>query len=196
MEELKIFITSDWHFNHDREFVWKERGFSSVEEMNEEIIRRHNSIVQPHDLVYVLGDNCLGGGSEEMLAANKELIKRLNGKLIMINGNHDTDRRIEMYKYCRNVFDTGRDALRFKYKKYHFFLCHFPMLTANYDEGPKEVLLNLHGHTHQKTNFTEGSWSNYHVGMDSHNCYPVLLDNIIEEIKAEYNRLKEIKEKI
>lgn len=196
MEEPKIFITSDWHFNHDKEFVWKERGFSSVEEMNEEIIRRHNSIVYPQDTVYILGDNCLGGGSEETLAANKELIERLNGKLIFINGNHCTDKRIEMYRSCKNCIDAGKDAMRFKYKKYHFFLCHFPMLTANYDEGPKEVLLNLHGHTHQKTNFTEGSWSNYHVGMDSHDCYPVLLDNIIEEIKAEYNRLKEIKEKI
>ena len=30
-----LFFTSDWHFNHDREFVWKQRGFSSVDEMNE-----------------------------------------------------------------------------------------------------------------------------------------------------------------
>ena len=27
----------------------------------------------------------------------------------------------------------------------------------------------------------------YHVGIDSHNNYPVLLDDIIEEIKTKYN---------
>ena len=186
----KIFFTSDWHFNHNREFVWGARGFSSVQEMNEEIIIRHNQIVYPDDIVYVLGDNCLGGGSEETLAANKELIECLNGKLIFINGNHDTDKRIEMYRSCKNCVDAGKDAMRLKYGKYHFFLSHFPMLTANYDEGPKQVLLNLHGHTHQTTNFMPGLWSNYHVGMDSHDCYPVLLDNIIEEIKMEYQREK------
>ena len=27
----------------------------------------------------------------------------------------------------------------------------------------------------------------YHVGVDSHNCYPVLLDDVITEIKNEIN---------
>ena len=27
----------------------------------------------------------------------------------------------------------------------------------------------------------------YHVGVDSHNCYPVLLDDAITEIKNEIN---------
>ena len=31
----KIFVTSDLHFGHDREFIWKARGFNSVQEMNE-----------------------------------------------------------------------------------------------------------------------------------------------------------------
>ena len=45
----KIFICSDLHFNHDREFIWGSRGFHSVEEMNEAIIERHNSKVNPED---------------------------------------------------------------------------------------------------------------------------------------------------
>jgi DNA-directed RNA polymerase specialized sigma subunit len=28
----KIFLTSDTHFGHDREFIWKVRGFNSVKE--------------------------------------------------------------------------------------------------------------------------------------------------------------------
>lgn len=28
-----IFITSDLHFNHNKDFIWKKRGFSNVNEM-------------------------------------------------------------------------------------------------------------------------------------------------------------------
>lgn len=34
----KIFLTSDLHFNHDREFIYGPRGFKSVEEMAEEML--------------------------------------------------------------------------------------------------------------------------------------------------------------
>ena len=52
----KIFITSDWHLNHSQPFIWQARGFNSVEEMNSELIRRHNKLVTADDDVYVLGD--------------------------------------------------------------------------------------------------------------------------------------------
>ena len=55
-----IWLTSDFHFGHDREFVWKARGYSSVEEMNEIQIEKFNSLVQPDDTIYILGDLMLG----------------------------------------------------------------------------------------------------------------------------------------
>ena len=48
-----------------------------------------------------------------------------------------------------------------------------------------QTTLNLYGHTHQVNNFYQGMPYMYHVGVDSHNCYPVLLDDIIEEMKAQ-----------
>ena len=41
----KDWITSDLHFCHDREFVWETRGFQNVEEMNEAIVERFNSVI-------------------------------------------------------------------------------------------------------------------------------------------------------
>ena len=41
---MSVFLTSDLHFNHDREFVWKVRGFDSVQEMNEAIIKNINRL--------------------------------------------------------------------------------------------------------------------------------------------------------
>jgi calcineurin-like phosphoesterase family protein len=189
-----IWLTSDWHFNHDREFIWKARGFSSVQEMNEEIIRRHNALVNPNDDVYVLGDSSLGGGDTQILATNKALIERLNGRLHIIRGNHDTDRRVAMYESCENVVGPVLYADMLHYNGYHFYLSHFPTLTSNLEkESLKQCTCNLFGHTHQTTNFHLDMPFMYHVGVDSHNCEPVLLDNIIEEMKMKVIEcLKEI----
>lgn len=188
-ENPTIWFTSDLHFNHNREFIWKARGFNSVEEMNEEIIRRFNEKVKPYDDVYILGDIALGGGSEETLAKNKALIERLNGHLFIMIGNHDTDRRVMMYKNCFNVVGTIKYADIIHYRNYHFYLSHFPTMTANLEkESLKQCTLNLYGHTHQKDNFYLDMPYLYHVGVDSHNCYPVKLDDIIMEM---HNKVEE-----
>lgn len=181
----KIFLTSDWHFLHDREFVWGVRGFHNVHEMNEAIIERHNSVVAPEDEVYVLGDLALGGGGTEVLEAAQRLIERLNGRIHVVLGNHDTAKRTEMYQKCKNVVEVCGWATMFGYRGYHFYLSHFPTLTANLEkETLKQCTINLFGHTHQGSNFHEDRPYMYHVGQDSHNCYPVLLDDAIEEMKA------------
>ena len=60
----KIFLTSDLHFGHDREFVWKVRGYNSVEEMNEAQVRKWNETVSENDSVYILGDFCWNNQQE------------------------------------------------------------------------------------------------------------------------------------
>lgn len=191
---MAIYLTSDLHFNHNREFIWKARGFTNVQEMNEEIIKRHNALVRPDDDVYILGDSSLGGSDEQILAANKALIEQLNGKLHIIRGNHDTDRRVAMYKSCKNVVGPVLYADMIHYKGYHFYLSHFPTLTGNLEkESLKQCTCNLFGHTHQTTNFHMDMPYLYHVGVDSHDCKPVLLDDIIKEMEIKVIEcLKEI----
>lgn len=187
-----IYLSSDLHFNHDREFIWGARGFSSVNEMNEAIIERFNSVVSSEDTVYLLGDICLGGGTKEVLEENKKLIERLNGELIILRGNHDSNSRVEMYKTCKNVISAGEWATMIDYRKYHFYMSHFPTLTTNLEkESLHQCTCNLFGHTHQKNNFNMGIPSYYHVGVDSHDCYPISLNNIIEEMKIEFNKCLE-----
>lgn len=182
-EATKIWLTSDLHFNHDREFIWKARGFQSIQEMNETIVERFNSLVRPGDRVFCLGDVCLGGGSPQTLEANKKLIESLNGNITILFGNHDTDSRIAMYQSCKNVIEAQKWVDVLKYKKYNFYLSHHPTFTANLEkESLKQCLCNLYGHTHQINNFYEDRPYMYHVGVDSHNCYPVSLDDIIDEM--------------
>ena len=60
--------------------------------MNETIIRRHNERVKPEDTVFFLGDFCFksksGRGEGEGYKA-EHYLSQLNGKMIMIRGNHD-----------------------------------------------------------------------------------------------------------
>lgn len=177
----KIFMTSDLHLCHDREFLYKPRGFDCIEDMNTAIVERWNAVVAPEDTVYVLGDIMLNDNDEGI-----RLFKMLNGKIHIILGNHDTAVREDLYCFCWHVVEISY-ATVIKYGKLRFYLSHYPTITTNLDEAHfSEHLLNLYGHTHQKTNFFNDNPFMYHVGMDSHDCTPVDLDTIIEEMKAKY----------
>jgi hypothetical protein len=94
-----------------------------------------------------------------------------------------------------HVLDSGIDGLvasaaTIKYKKYQFYLSHHPTLTSNLDKTPflKMHLINLFGHTHQQNHFHQDIPYMFHVGMDSNNCTPVLLDDAIEMMKQEFQK--------
>ena len=183
----RIFVTSDTHFGHDREFIWGPRGFASSEEHDKTIVANWNSVVFPEDTVYVLGDLMLGDNVK-----GTECINQLNGNIYVIRGNHDTDNRWNnVYANIEKLNLIGwADVIH--YKKYHFFLSHFPTNTTNIEaESLKQCTLNLFGHTHSKEKFREDIPFYYNVALDAHNNCPVLLDNIIEEMKEKYNECLE-----
>ena len=180
-----IWLTSDLHLEHDREFIWKARSFESVKDMNEQIISRWNTLIKPEDEVYILGDIMLGNNIKGMWA-----IAELNGRLHLIRGNHDTDTRIALFKGCSQFIEIC-DAKYLKYGKYHFYMTHYPCLTGNLEkESLTQMTLNLHGHTHSQKKFFYDLPYCYNVGMDAHNCVPVSIDEIIEDMK---NKVEECK---
>ena len=81
----KIYFTSDLHFGHENVIKFDNRPFKTVEEMDEELIRRWNAKVGKGDLVYVLGDMIWKSRNGDA----EQLIKSLNGQIILIKGNHD-----------------------------------------------------------------------------------------------------------
>lgn len=179
---MAIFLTSDLHFGHNRGFIYEPRGFSSIDEHDVEIIKRWNERVEPNDEVYILGDLMLNDNIHGL-----ECLNQLNGIKHVIRGNHDTDVRWQLY-FDNNMRVHGwSDVIR--YRKYHFYLSHFPTLTGNLEaESLHQCTLNLFGHTHSKDMFYEDRPYMFNVALDAHNCYPVLLDDIIEHMK---NKVKE-----
>lgn len=184
----KVFLTSDLHFGHDRRFLYEPRGFSSIEEHDATVLKNIQELVDPDDDLWVLGDLMLGNNEHGM-----ELLRQLPGHLHIIRGNHDTDARWALYATLPNVTLHGwADTLR--YKKYNFYLSHYHTDVSNLDDQPqlRAHVLNLFGHTHQKNSFWHDIPYYFHVGLDSNDNKPVLLDDIIERMKKENQKCIEL----
>ena len=147
--------------------------------MNEAIVNRWNKVVDVYDTVYILGDLILGNNEIGI-----DYLNRLNGMFCVVRGNHDTSTRIELYENnCKNIIEVC-DARYLKYSKYHFYMTHYPCLTGNLEkESLTQMTLNLHGHTHSQKKFFYDLPYCYNVGMDAHNCTPISIDEIIEDMK-------------
>lgn len=184
----RIWITSDLHIGHNRDFVYKDRGFETIEEHDATLVRNWNELVAPEDTVYILGDVMLKNNlSDDGFLYGMSVLKKLNGRLIVIRGNHDSKEKIEKYMECVNVIKAGDAALYLDYPEtgsYHFYLTHYPTLVSHKKlKQMKTALINLYGHTHQKDRFYNEHPYMYCVCLDAHDMRPALLDDIIEEIK-------------
>lgn len=82
--EYNIFVISDTHFNHRNVITYSGRPYSDVEEMNKDLISRWNSVVSKNDIVIHCGDFALDKNS-----TIQNLRNQLNGRIILVRGNHD-----------------------------------------------------------------------------------------------------------
>jgi calcineurin-like phosphoesterase family protein len=133
------FVISDHHLGHTNS--WEKfklsdgsplRPFTSTEEMNETMIERHNAKVKEQDTVYFLGD----------VVINKkylELVKRMNGRKILVRGNHDIFKDED---YREVGFEQIHGVRVFVDK---FILSHIPL---HPDCVSERFRVNVHGHLH------------------------------------------------
>ncbi|ALS22098.1 metallophosphoesterase [Paenibacillus naphthalenovorans] len=137
---MEVWFTADTHFGHKNIIAYENRPFNSVEEMDEELIDNWNSYVEPYDLIFHLGDVFFYNSKKQ-----QEMIPRLNGRKILIRGNHD-----EGYS------DSKFHQLGFDVHNYYIFdkflLSHYPQQ----EEALWELILqtdiigNVHGHVHSR----------------------------------------------
>lgn len=182
----KIFFTSDLHFGHENVLRFDNRPFRTIEEMDEELIRRWNVKVDKGDLVYVLGDLIWKSANGEA----HNLIKRLNGQIILIKGNHDrflhnaaAKNALAGVKDYDDIAVTLNDGSKKRCILSHYFI---PMYN-----GHRYGAIHLHGHSHTteeaKVEIEFAKWLNqngyenqiYNVGCMYWNYEPVTLDEIL-----------------
>ncbi len=118
-----IWFQSDLHVFHKNIILYAKRPYSSVEEMNEALIKNHNAVVKPNDTVWNLGDFSFGTKEQ-----TTEVLKRLNGKINIVLGNHDRiikDNKEFLLK--EGLVESIQEYKTFNYNKQFFVLFHFPM---------------------------------------------------------------------
>lgn len=113
------FFVSDLHFFHKLAHHMYRSKFATIQDSDEEIIRVWNKTVKAKDIVYVLGDVTFG-----KYEPTKEIIQRLNGRKILIRGNHDE--RFSSKTFINMGFEDVRDTFVFKKDGEKWLLSHFP----------------------------------------------------------------------
>lgn len=158
---MATYITSDLHFFHKNILKYNPdtRPWENVEEMNEGVINVWNSIVDKNDVVYHLGDFSFGNPAQ-----TEDVLARLKGKIIFIEGNHD-----HALKRVRNT----TPYLEMKHNGTHAVMCHYPLVLWNRSHHGSVMLF---GHCHGSY---EGNGRTMDVGWDA-NGRILLLDEAVE----------------
>ncbi|MDE7405755.1 MAG: metallophosphoesterase family protein [Clostridiales bacterium] len=182
-----IYFTSDLHLGHKNSITISSRPFTDIEEMDETLINNWNNRVKVDDTVYIIGD--FVWESKDPFA----YLPRLNGKKVLIAGNHD-------YKWLKRhgmaiVADDGRVEFR-DYSEYFIniaqyvemsldgvavTLCHYPMLEWNASRKYGGYLIHGHIHNSRDKKYVP-LWVLPHAlnaGVDINNYAPVTFDELI-----------------
>ena len=180
----KVFFTSDTHWGHTNILEFCNRPYKNVEEMNHCLIDNWNKKVPADGLVFHLGDFAWGG-----YPFWKNIRDQLNGKIILIKGNHDE----------KNLTTTGAQEL-FEHIAYQMkirvegraiYLNHNPFLCyGGTYRDPKGLVYQAFGHVHSgpgaKGLDVERLGvlfpTQYDVGVDNNNYEPISWAEFNEKI--------------
>jgi calcineurin-like phosphoesterase family protein len=173
---MKTYITSDLHWGHKNIMnfcpVSRARFRNDVDYMNEAMVREWNDLIEPQDLVYILGDVAF-------LPAPKavEYMRRLNGRKILVQGNHD--RKLLQDAGFRDCFEEIHHYLDITYNGTKCVMSHFPFL--EWDQMHRGSIM-FYGHLHGGTTGME-KYRCMDVGMDATGEIAISMERAINRVK-------------
>lgn len=174
---MRTFFTSDTHFFHKNIIKYCKRPWytsldsssgvpivsdDDVVRMNASLVQLWNSVVEPDDEVWHLGDFAFG--IEDVDGKIPDIVSKLNGKINLVLGNHDSkDDNVFLKAGIRKVYD--RPVLFENW----FLLSHEPLEFIN-SSCP---FVNVFGHVHDNANYKTLSECGYCVCVERHDYKPV-----------------------
>lgn len=154
----RVWFSSDYHFGHANIIKYCDRPYSSVEEMDNDIINKHNEVVKKTDLVICLGDISFNHSIEHL--------HKMNGSFIIVKGNHD-DKHVKKISFNNLVLSYYNINLLCVHKPIHIY---------------GKFHLNICGHVHEKWQYRKDI-NALNVGVDVNNFYPVSLKEVLKYCK-------------
>jgi calcineurin-like phosphoesterase family protein len=172
---MKIWFTSDHHFNHKNIIGFCGRPYPFIHEMNRDLMIRWNSVVRDIDTVYHLGD--LSYFRDKGTA---DVLRGLNGKIRLVPGNHDTPGRFG--EVSRSIIEVLPPIHTIKEDGVKIVLCHYPLESW---ESMSRGTLHFHGHSHGKSRTVRNRLD---VGVDCWDYFPVDLEAAIKQARGDYDQ--------
>lgn len=171
---MSIWFSSDLHLGHANIIRYTHRPFRDVKEMDETLIANWNDRIKPDDTVYFLGDFCFGHRCLPIGESARRYLKRLNGHIHFIRGNHDREacaiyREFKSFNSFLEISPYGQDIT----------LCHYALRTwprSHYGS------FSLYGHSHGTLPDDPNALA-IDVGVDCHGYAPVSFE-AVKEIMA------------
>lgn len=177
-KKIMIYFISDFHFGHAKVIEYTDRPFANVEDMNQHMIDRFNSIVKNEDTVYIVGDFCLGN-----LERVTEYLSKLNGVKHLIRGNHDAGSDDNL---IRAGFASVTNSLILTQDGVKIGLSHYPFkrpgeMPGKYNLKPEDCDVLVHGHVHQlfKTKRHESGKLMINVSVEVIKYTPISLNEVL-----------------
>lgn len=169
----RTWVTADPHFGHGNILTFKRRDgtplrpFSSLEEMNSELIRRWNEVVGQDDRVYVLGDVAMRKSGLGCLA-------ELKGRKVLVKGNHDQEK---LSLYVKHF-----DDIRAYVVKKGFIMSHIPI----HENSLSRWQFNIHGHLHADVVLKDGQPDPRYIcaSVEHHDYYPMNLQIVLDKLSG------------
>lgn len=159
----RVFVIADTHLGHSNIINYEpdKRPFSSIEEHDEELVRRWNDTVRKNDTVWHLGDAVFG-------AHNLPILGRLNGYKHLVMGNHDHYPVEEYLKY----FAKLHGAVHYR----DFILTHVPVHPNQLGRFRGNIHGHLHSHKVPDPRYVC-------VSAELTNLAPMLMDTAVGQLK-------------
>ncbi len=158
---MNYFFTADEHYGHANIIKYCERPFSNVNEMDEEIIKRHNEVVADGDIVIHAGDFTLSDDADKY-------IRRLRGIHSFLRGSHDYWLNEVTNHYLYEPCEIWEKTINGIY----VVVCHYAMRVwtkSHYNSW------QLYGHSHGRL---KGIGKQMDIGVDTHDFYPYSFEEI------------------
>jgi calcineurin-like phosphoesterase family protein len=180
-DEMTTRFTSDFHLSHARIIEYSKRPFRNIDEMNRELVARHNAVVQDDDVVYNVGDLSM---KESIVPIVVPLLK---GIKYLISGNHDRTfaGRKNHEEAIKRYIGYGFKDVMMETRVDRFLVNHLPYMkdddTGHEARFPEWRPKNdggylLCGHVHRAWK-TKDKMIN--VGVDQWDYAPVSLETLI-----------------
>ena len=135
------YFISDPHFFHENVIRFDKRPFTCIEQMNAQMRDWWNNTVSEKDRIYILGDFIwLPPSDPEYI----KFTKSLNGKKVLIKGNHDNVEKFS--SELKNCFEDIQNRKEIKLNKKRIIMDHYPLMMYRHDTDSN--VFHFHGHTH------------------------------------------------